>query len=70
MGPILVNTKQKVAVVAAGLVVATTGFLTEQAPAAQPPAEPSAVAALARQSAVAPSDTSGGSNPQTTASKR
>jgi NADPH-dependent 2,4-dienoyl-CoA reductase/sulfur reductase-like enzyme len=38
MGPILINTKQKVAVLAAGLVVATTGFVTDQAAVAAPPA--------------------------------
>ena len=64
MGPILVNTKQKVAVLAAGLVVATSGFLTEQAPAAQPPAQATAAAA------VAPSDATGGGTPQTTAPER
>ena len=64
MGPILVNTKQKVAVLAAGLVIATTGFLTEQAPAAAPPAQSTAAAALA------PSDDSGGGIPHTTESKR
>jgi hypothetical protein len=38
MGPILVNTKQKIAVLAAGLVVATTGFVTDQAAVADQPA--------------------------------
>jgi hypothetical protein len=36
MGPILVNTKQKVAVLAVGLAVATTGFVTDEAAVAQP----------------------------------
>jgi hypothetical protein len=38
----LVNTKQKIAVLAAGLVVATTGFVTDQAAVADPPAPVSA----------------------------
>jgi hypothetical protein len=49
MGPILVNTKQKIAVLAAGLVVATTGFVTDQAATANPPpASVSATHARAR----------------------
>jgi hypothetical protein len=37
MRPIVVNTKQKIAVLAAGLAVATTGLVTDQAAAANPP---------------------------------
>jgi len=29
MGPLLVNTKQKIAVLASGLAIATTGFVTD-----------------------------------------
>jgi hypothetical protein len=36
MGPILVNTKQKIAVLAVGLAVATTGFVTDEAAVADP----------------------------------
>jgi hypothetical protein len=42
MGPMLVNTKQKIAVLAVGLVVATTGFVTDEASVAAPPAPASA----------------------------
>lgn len=48
MGPILVNTKQKIAVLAAGLVVATTGFVTDQAAVADPPASVPATHGSAR----------------------
>ena len=34
MGPMLVNTKQKIAVLASGLVIASTGFVTESPAAA------------------------------------
>jgi hypothetical protein len=37
MRSIVVNTKQKTAVLAAGLVVATTGLVTDQAAAGGPP---------------------------------
>jgi hypothetical protein len=69
MGPMLVNTKQKIAVLAVGLVVATTGFVTDEASVAAPPARP-AVASAARQSAVTMRETSGGGAPQTIGSKR
>jgi hypothetical protein len=51
MRPMLVNTKQKVAVLAAGLVVATTGLVTDQASAADPPAPVSAAHGRARPAA-------------------
>jgi hypothetical protein len=37
MGPMLVNTKQKIAVLATGLVVASSGLVTEEAVANRPP---------------------------------
>jgi hypothetical protein len=44
MGPILVNTKQKVAVLASGLAIATTGMVADAlaSSAGQPPADQSA----------------------------
>jgi hypothetical protein len=44
MGPILVNTKQKVAVLASGLAIATTGMVTDAraSSAGQPAADQSA----------------------------
>jgi hypothetical protein len=48
MGPILVNTKQKIAVLAAGLVVATTGFVTDQAAVADQPVPVAATHGIAR----------------------
>jgi hypothetical protein len=44
----VVNTKQKIAVLAAGLVVATTGLVTDQAAAADPPAPVVVTHAVAR----------------------
>jgi hypothetical protein len=38
MRPILVNTKQKVAVLASGLAIATTGFVTESQASTSPAA--------------------------------
>jgi hypothetical protein len=37
MGPILVNTKQKIAVLAAGLAVATSGFVIDEKAAGNAP---------------------------------
>jgi hypothetical protein len=37
MGPILVNTKQKIAVLAAGLAVATSGFVIDEKAAVNAP---------------------------------
>jgi hypothetical protein len=71
MRPMVVNTKQKIAVLAAGLVVATTGLVTDQAAAANnPPSKPAMVAPAKKQSAVTLSETSAGGTAQTIGSKR
>jgi hypothetical protein len=66
----LVNTKQKIAVLAVGLVVATTGFVTDEASVAGLPAPASAKHGRARPAAVTMRETSGGGTPQTIGSKR
>jgi hypothetical protein len=43
----LVNSKQRIAVLASGLVVATSGFVTDEAPSSQPVAPTSAPAQVA-----------------------
>jgi hypothetical protein len=55
MGPMLVNTKQKVAVLASGLVIATTGFVTDSPAATTGDPEHTAAKAPPAVSAVAPS---------------
>jgi len=44
MGPLLVNTKQKIAVLASGLVIATTGLVTDAQPTDKSAPAPSAQA--------------------------